>query len=98
MIPHRMPSNEIFANDLKDRVTACRKRLRLNRIHRIHFDNQVGELFCATRIEASKFCARSEDDSLLRESLVHVLDGETSQRANEHNEHNKHNGQEVGIT
>lgn len=92
MIPHRMLSSEIFAKDLKDRVTACRKRLRLNRTHKIHFGNQVGELFCETAMEASNFCDHSVDDSVLRESLVHVRDGETSPCANEHNE------QEVGIT
>jgi hypothetical protein len=36
MIPHRMPSlissNAISASELKDRVTACRKRLRENRV------------------------------------------------------------------
>ena len=32
MIPHRMLSNEIANNGVKDRVTACRKRLRENRV------------------------------------------------------------------
>jgi hypothetical protein len=90
-----MLSSESFANDLKGRVTACRKRLRRNRIHRIHFDNQVGKLFCETAIEASNFCDHLVDDSVLRESFVHVEDGETSPRANEHNERSE---QEVGIT
>ncbi len=31
MIPHRMLSSEINGSGLKDRVTACRKRLRVNR-------------------------------------------------------------------
>jgi hypothetical protein len=31
MIPQRMLSSEICGNGLKDRVTACRKRLRVNR-------------------------------------------------------------------
>ncbi len=31
MIPHRMLSAEINGSGLKDRVTACRKRLRVNR-------------------------------------------------------------------
>lgn len=40
MIPHRMPSSEIFGNGLKQRVTACRKRLRVNRnLHRVHFSD-----------------------------------------------------------
>jgi hypothetical protein len=82
MIPDRTLSSEIFANDLKGRVTACRKRLRLNRIHRIHFDNQVGELFCDTAIEASDFCDHSEANSRLRKSLVNIRNGETSQPVN----------------
>ena len=32
MIPHRMLSNEISGNGLRERVTACRKRLRVNRV------------------------------------------------------------------
>lgn len=31
MIPRRMLSSEICGSGLKDRVTACRKRLRVNR-------------------------------------------------------------------
>lgn len=41
MIPHRMPSNPIFGNALKLRVTACRKRLRVNRnLHKVHFSDE----------------------------------------------------------
>jgi hypothetical protein len=32
MIPHRMLSNEITGNGLRNRVTACRKRLRESRV------------------------------------------------------------------
>lgn len=36
MIPNRMPSSEIFGSGLKQRVTACRKRLRVNRsLHKV---------------------------------------------------------------
>jgi len=39
MIPNRMPGNEFFGNGLKLRVTACRKRLRVNRYqHRAQSD------------------------------------------------------------
>ena len=42
MIPHRAKNNEIFGNGLKDRVTACRKRLRINRSeHRVHLDDET---------------------------------------------------------
>lgn len=41
MIPHRMPSSEIFGNGLKSRVSACRKRLRVNRsAHKAQADDQ----------------------------------------------------------
>ncbi len=47
MIPHRMLSNEIGCNGLRERVTACRKRLRVNRVtHRQpHALNEANELF-----------------------------------------------------
>lgn len=32
MIPHPTLDDEIFANDLRDRVSVCRKRLRRNRV------------------------------------------------------------------
>lgn len=35
MIPHRLLSNELLGHGLKQRVTACRKRVRVNR-HRVH--------------------------------------------------------------
>lgn len=96
MISHPVLSNEneIFGNGngLKDRVTACRKRLRLNRIHRAHVDNHLEELFPETAIGASEFRGHSEAHAAVRESLVegvHARDGETSQRVDE---------QEVGIT
>ena len=44
MIPHRMQNNEFFGNGLKDRVTACRKRLRLNRsVHQVLLDHEPVE-------------------------------------------------------
>lgn len=49
MIPHRMPGNEISDSGLKDRVTACRKRLRVNRAtHKPHTPNEADELFSET--------------------------------------------------
>jgi hypothetical protein len=88
-----MLSNEIFGNEngLKDRVTACRKRLRLNRIHRAHRGNQLEEMFQEIAM-ASEFRGYSGDPVAMRESLVesvHVRDDETAQRVD---------GQEVGIT
>ncbi len=88
MIPHRIPSNEIFGNGLRGRVTACRKRLRVNRIRRAHEDNQPDEPFGETKVAASKFSDYSENLPAVREFLV-LRDGETSERFD---------GQEVGTS
>lgn len=47
MIPHRMLGNEISSNGLRERVTACRKRLRVNRVthKQPHALNEASELF-----------------------------------------------------
>ena len=46
MIPQRMLSSEICGNGLKNRVTACRKRLRLKRVtQRSYVNNHSAELF-----------------------------------------------------
>ena len=89
-----MLSNEIFANEngLKNRVTACRKRLRLNRTHRPHVDNQPEELFQEMAMGLSEFRDYSGDPSAMEDSLaegIHPRDGEMAQRLD---------GQEVGIT
>lgn len=82
MIPHRMLSNEIFANDLRHRVTACRKRLRRNRIHRGHFDSQVEELL-ETATGTSEFSGHRGDDPAVQEFLIRVRNGEKSPRVDE---------------
>jgi hypothetical protein len=49
MIPQRMLSNEICGNGLKDRVTACRKRLRVNRTrHKPLAHDEDADLFPET--------------------------------------------------
>ena len=49
MIPHRMLSNEIADNGVKDRVTACRRRLRENRVmFRVQANVGAEELFPQT--------------------------------------------------
>ena len=47
MIPHRMLSNEVTGSGIKDRVSACRKRLRESRVMlKAHANvNVVEELF-----------------------------------------------------
>jgi hypothetical protein len=44
MISHRLLSNEVCGNGLRDRVTACRKRLRDNRVAQkapVHNDSEA---------------------------------------------------------
>jgi len=49
MILHRMLSSEVCGNGLKGRVTACRKRLRVNRVaQRAQVNNDAEELFPET--------------------------------------------------
>ena len=88
MIPHRMLSNEVYGTGLKDRVTACRKRLRVNRILRTHADNQPEELFQETTVAASEFPGHAEGHPAMRGPLGRMQDVETSRRVDE---------QEVGI-
>ena len=46
MIPHRMLSNEISGSGLRERVSACRKRLRENRVMlKSHAATVAEELF-----------------------------------------------------
>ena len=67
MIPHRMLSNEITGSGIKDRVTACRKRLRESRVMlKAHADiNVVEELFpeaAAPLIQLHDYAAGDFDD------------------------------------
>ncbi|MDQ2977290.1 MAG: hypothetical protein M3R69_17995 [Acidobacteriota bacterium] len=55
MIPYRMLSSEFFANGLRGRVSACRKRLRINRpAYRTHashrVENELEQLFPETNL------------------------------------------------
>lgn len=51
MIPQRMLSSEIGGNGLKDRVTACRKRLRVNRTRpQLLVDDEAEDLFPETTV------------------------------------------------
>ena len=46
MIPQRMLSNEISGSELRNRVTACRKRLRESRVMlKAHANTRAKELF-----------------------------------------------------
>ena len=55
MISHRLLSIEVYGNGLRGRVTACRKRLRVNRVaQRAQVNSESGALFAET-IPASRF-------------------------------------------
>ena len=59
MIPHRMLSNEINGSGLKERVTACRKRLRVSRVTtKTHALNEACELFGETDLRLQSFESR----------------------------------------
>jgi hypothetical protein len=84
MIPDPMPGNEIFGRGLRDRVTACRKRLHTNRVmHRVHVDDQLGQVFQETTSAVLDCC------SVMRESIAQREKDETLPMAGY---------QEVGIT
>ncbi len=69
MIPHRMLSSEICGNGLKSRVTACRKRLRVNRTtHKPLVNNDSEELFS----ETTPFVSEFQDHSAMPASAVSV--------------------------
>jgi hypothetical protein len=64
MIPHRMLSSEIFGNGLKDRVTACRKRLRVNRVaQRVQGNNEPEGLFSGVTPSVSQVDDYAAGDS-----------------------------------
>lgn len=74
MIPHRMLRNEITGSGLKDRVTACRKRLRESRVmFKAHADiNLAEELFpeaVAPLIQLNDYAAIDFDGSKQTEEL-----------------------------
>ena len=59
MIPHRMLSNEISGSGLKERVTACRKRLRVSRATtKTQPLNEACELFVETDLRLQSFESR----------------------------------------
>jgi hypothetical protein len=75
MIPQRMLSSEICGNGLKDRVTACRKRLRVNRTRpQLLVDDEADDLFPETTalfpLEVSD--RRDGEASLLAEQEVGI--------------------------
>jgi hypothetical protein len=83
--------NEILGtgHGLKNRVTACRKRIRFNRFHRTQIVNQPKERLPESVSGAANVPGYITDGASIRGVLVRVLDGEASQLGAE---------QEVGKT
>jgi hypothetical protein len=74
MIPHRMLSSEIYGSGLKHRVTACRKRLRVNRIRQKPLTHEEDEeLFPeTTTIFSFESCHDSEALLLVEKQEVGI--------------------------
>ena len=65
MIPHRMLSNEITGSGLRQRVSACRKRLRENRVMlKSHATTVVEELFPEARMNCSPLDGGERKDNV----------------------------------
>jgi hypothetical protein len=66
MIPHRMLSREIYGNGLKDRVTACRKRLRVSRTrHKPLVHDEDEELFPESGLFSCESSDRRDSEALM---------------------------------
>jgi hypothetical protein len=103
MIPHRMLADDIFENGLRDRVSACRKRLRANRAPRkFPLGNQVDEVFPKATRGASEFSDYSPGHPTTRQMSV-CCDHHSSPHQGAHREEDSEmlvqvGEPEVGIT
>jgi hypothetical protein len=73
MIPHRLPNDDMADNGMKDRVTACRKRLRENRVmSRTTADTELGELFPKTQVAGSHRSFSSRNATRSNVTFLHM--------------------------
>ncbi len=98
MIPHRMLKTEVCGTGTRQRVTACRKRLRGSRIlHRPHASNHPQDIFAEADI-----CADSRDFTdgypAMRESSVHTGQAASMPQNKAEQRDLTMVGEEVGIT
>ena len=85
MIPHQ--NSEVLANGLKGRVTACRKRLRVNRgVHRVHLNIESPTLGMDTTAVLlnehpanREFVCREDDSQLSDRKAAGRLEHEVAQ-------------------
>ncbi len=66
MIPRRKPRNDFAGSELRERVTACRKRLRHNRFTQPTVDREFDQAFSAPN------ATFLDDESPMRESLSNM--------------------------
>ena len=66
MIPQRKPRNDFAGSELRERVTACRKRLRNNRFTQATAGRELDQSF---RVSDATFL---DEDAGMRESLSSI--------------------------
>jgi hypothetical protein len=66
MIPQRNPRNDFAGSELRERVTACRKRLRNNRFTQAAAGRELDQDFSAQK------ATFLDDDAAMRESLSNI--------------------------
>jgi len=66
MIPQRKPRNDFAGSELRERVTACRKRLRNNRFTQAAAGRELDQSF---RVSDATFL---DEDAGMRESLSSI--------------------------
>jgi hypothetical protein len=66
MIPQRTPRNDFAGSELRERVTACRKRLRNNRFTKAASGRELDQGFSAPQ------ATFLDDESAMRESLSSI--------------------------
>lgn len=93
MIPHRLLGNDLLGNGLKQRVTACRKRLRVNR-HQNRVHSNEGQLLFTSEANSEIRASYPAESPDVRESLIGG--GEASEF--QHREAWLRPDQEVGLT
>ena len=64
MIPQRKPRNDFAGSELRERVTACRKRLRNKRFTQPMIDREFDQAFSGPK------ATFLDDESAMRESLA----------------------------
>lgn len=71
MIEHRTLDNDIFGNGLRERVAACRKRLRMNRTTpKALVQHEPEEVIAGTTVSVSEFDRYPAEYRAMRKYLI----------------------------